>query len=86
MQSQPKTRFVSVSLPIRGKQETDGNQSGNGQETKSAYLCRNGNGAIHTGGNEGPQFQTVVSSLLRQKSFRPSQKDQQRSVYRALPI
>ena len=56
MHSQPETRFVSVSLPIGEKQETDGNQSGNGEKTKAASLCRNGNGANHTDGNGGAFF------------------------------
>ena len=67
MHSQPKNRFVSVSLPIGGKQETDGNQSGNREDTKALSLCRNGNGENLDDGNEGSfsgasRFQAINQS------------------------
>ena len=63
MHSQPKTCFVSVSLPIGGKQETDGHKSGNGEEPKPSLLCRNGNGEETGLGNEGGFF---VSSRFQE--------------------
>ena len=53
MHLQPEPSLVSVSSPIGRKQETDGNQSGNGEETKPSSLCRNGNGDKRNNGNEG---------------------------------
>ena len=79
MHSQPKNRFVSVSLPIGGKQETDGNQSGNGEETKADSLCRNGNGANPTDGNEGG-----FSGASRFQGFQPTHEEiRQARVYLA---
>jgi len=56
MQSQPDKVLVSVSLPIGGKRETDGNQTGNGEETQPPLLCRNGNGENSDDRNGGSIF------------------------------
>lgn len=56
MKSQPNLILVSCFLPIGRKRETDGNQTGNGEETKGSSLCRIGNGANHTDGNKGAFF------------------------------
>ena len=56
MHSQHDPRLVSVSLPIGGKRETDGNQTGNSEETKPPYLCRIGNGTNPDDRNGGSIF------------------------------
>ena len=76
MQSQHKTRFISVSLPIGGKQETERNQSGNGKETKATSLCRNGNGLNYTDGNQGGFSGASCFQPMNQSGAFPSRSTQ----------
>ena len=60
MQSHNVT-LVSNSLPIGEKRETNGNEKGNGQETKVAFLCRNGNETETNPGNESRLYGALFS-------------------------
>jgi len=59
MQLQSDHPLVSDSFPIEGKQETDGNQTGNVRETKPSFLCRNGNEDNQPIGNDVASFGAV---------------------------
>jgi hypothetical protein len=64
MQS-PKRTLISSSLHIAEKQETDGNESGNGAETRAGFLCRSGNELETKGGNENQLSVALVSSTSK---------------------
>lgn len=70
---QPNRMLVSCFLPIGGKRETNGNQSGNGEETAGHYLCRNRNEMEMGNGNERSIFGAVrfhsLSSIHRLPRF-----------------
>jgi|GEM_PF-3267004 len=78
MRSQPKTMLVSRFLHLGRKRETEGNQSGNGQETKLSSLCRNGNEVLENIGNKknyNPEDGTIGNQSLVLKNL---QKNSQR--------
>lgn len=58
MRSQSKP-LVSRFHPVAGKRETNGNETGNGQDTKRRFLCGGGNEQETTIGNEAAIFSAV---------------------------
>jgi hypothetical protein len=62
MQSHNVT-LVSNSLPIGEKRETNGNENGNGAETRAGFLCWDGNKTETKHGNEVPLSVAFVSTI-----------------------
>jgi hypothetical protein len=67
MQS-PRHTLVSNALSIGDKRETNGNENGNGAETKAASLCRNGNETKTKRGNT-EKISSIVRYLKRGPFF-----------------
>lgn len=58
---QSPNHLVSIAPSIGEKRETNGNESGNGRETKAGALCRSGNEMETKHGNEGRHSVVLVS-------------------------
>ena len=55
--------FVSKFLPIGRKRETNGNETGNEEETKRSILCKIGNEPKTGNGNESGVFKGASVSI-----------------------